>query len=184
MISPDLKALATRFARTTWILWFGFTFAPVIYAVLQWVLVRGRPEGTPPRMPSGSALPEEAIYVAILVAIISGPVLAWVVIPRMYPLAKLIASGQAQLVGNFGEDQPRYERLSETEKKKAGMFGAIQTLYIIRWACVESVAIYGFVAFMMGVADMYTAWGFIVASIVLLVMLRPNYEAELEKLPN
>ena len=74
------------------------------------------------------------------------------------------------------------ERLSESEKKKAQHLGAIQASFIVRWSGAESVAIYGLVGLFTGVLSMYDAWGFCIAAIVLLGMLRPDYEAELEKL--
>ena len=150
----------------------------MLYAVIAWFVSDSRSDAFE------STLPPEAFYVLVAIAVFSGPVFSWVIAPRIASPGKLIAQGgDTQRVTDFGEDQPRYERLSETDKKRAQMLGAIQTSHIVRWAGAESVAIYGLLGLFTGVGSLYGAWGFIVASIILLLLLRPDYETELEKHP-
>ena len=138
---------------------------------------------------SGSGVPAFLMvglaYVLVAIAVISGPVFSWAIAPLIASPSKIFAQGgNAQLVTDFGENQARYERLGETEKKRAQMLGAIQTVHIVRWAGAESVAIYGLIGLFTGVMSLYGAWGFIAASVILLLLLRPDYETELEKIPS
>jgi hypothetical protein len=177
VISQDLRQLIPRFQRVTWIIWFAFFFAPVLYAVLEWVVSAG---GT---RQMNAELPAQAVYVLYLLAVLSGLVLPWVLAPVIAGPKKLVQSNSStRLITDFGEEQARYERLSGSEKNKAQHFGAIQASMIVRWAGAESVAIYGFLGLMTGLLPLYGAWAFAIASMLLLVALKPDYEAELERL--
>lgn len=177
MISQDLQALIPKFLKTTRIIWMAFLGAPVIYSVLAWIVTQG---GT---KEMASALPAEAVYVLYLIAAASGVVFPWVIAPMIAGPKRLIAQGgSTALVTDFGANQARYERLGETEKKKAQYLGAIQSSFIVRWAGAESVAIYGILGMMTGLLSMYGAWAFSVAAMILLGFLKPDYEAALEQL--
>ena len=177
MISPDLKKLALPFARTSNIIWFAFVFAPVIYAFLAWLVT----DGGSRQMGEGD-IPEAAIFIALLLAVLSGIVLPWVIAPRFFGPKRMLDSSSTPPV-NFDGDAGRiFERLGERDRERARHLGAIQSARIVRWAGAESVAIYGLLALFVGVTDVYGAWGFGLAAIILLFLLRPDYESDLEAL--
>ena len=177
MITHDLQALIPRFLKTTRLIWFAFIGGPVIYAVLTWYLVSSRTEAFEP------SLPPEGLYALIAIAVVSGPVFSWVIAPLIAGPKKMVShAGDTQLVTDFGDDQARYERLSETDKKRAQLLGAIQSSHIVRWAGAESVAIYGMIGIFTGIVSLQGAWIFQAAAILLLMLLRPDYESYLENL--
>jgi hypothetical protein len=177
MISHDLQALIPRFLKTTRIIWYAFMAAPLIYCVLAWFVSEGGTKQVESNWPAG------ALYVLILIAAVSGPVFTWGIAPLVASPQKLVGKGRdTALVTDFGNEQARYERLGEAEKRKAQHLGAIQASFIVRWAGVESVAILGLVGLFTGLVPLYGAWMFCIAALALLGILRPDYEAALDQL--
>jgi len=174
LISSELKTLAAPFERNTKIIWFAFTFAPVIYAALAWFTTQGGEK----QLGNGQ-LPAEAIYIAILIAVVSGIGEPWLIVPRFLNPRRIMQGGNVK-VPAFGESAPAFERLGDRDRERAAHLGAIQQYNIIRWAGAESVAIFGLMALFTGVTNLYGAWAFMLASIILLVMLRPDFERDLE----
>ena len=177
MISSDLKQLAAPFERTTRFIWLAFINASLVYCVLSWFLTQGGDK----QLGDGQ-LPGEAIYVAILVAVASGVVFPWIIAPRLAGPARMMQSPDARPVSFEGDSARAFERLSERDQQRALMLGGIQSARIVQWAGAESVAIYGLLALLMGVTNMYGAWAFAFAAAALLYMLRPDFEGDLEKL--
>lgn len=177
MISHDLQALIPRFLRTTRIIWYAFMAATLIYCVLAWFVSEGGTQQVESNWPAG------ALYVLVLIAVVAGPVFAWGIAPLVASPRKLVGKGKdTALVTDFGDEQARYERLGDAERKKAQHLGAIQASFIVRWAGVESVAIFGLIGLFTGLVPLYGAWMFSIASLALLGILRPDYEAALEQL--
>jgi hypothetical protein len=177
LISPDLKKLTLPFARTSNIIWFAFIFAPVIYGFLAWLVT----DGGSRQMGEGE-LPGEVIYLAVLLSAFSGIVLPWVIAPRFFGPRQMLSNSSTPPVSFDGEAERIFERLGERDRERARHHGAIQSFRIVRWAGAESVAIYGLLALFLGVTDVYGAWGFGLAAVVLLILLRPDYERDLEAL--
>jgi len=177
LIHPELEKLAAPFERTSRIIWGAFVFAPVIYSGLAWLLTQGGE-----RQLGDGQFPADAIYIAVLLALLSGVIFPWVIAPRFIGPARMMQSSDMRPPTFEGEAARIFERLGERDKARARMLGGVQAARIVRWAGAESVAIYGLLALMMGVTDMYGAWAFSIAAIVLLTQLRPDYAGDLDQL--
>ena len=152
----------------------GFSFAPVVYAVIAWFVgsPAGRETGTPPT----------GMYWVLGPAVVGSAVFAWVVAPRFFGPARLLARGQAYANSPPVSESPAYARLPESERRLADAFGAVQASCIIRWAGIESLAIYPLIALFVGLVDPATVW--VAEAVVFLLLLnsKPDIEAGFERL--
>ncbi|MCB9479939.1 MAG: hypothetical protein H6684_13630 [Deltaproteobacteria bacterium] len=129
---------------TPWIMWYSLLMAVVIYAVVAFVVA-------PNNQNAGSETPQ--ILTLVLGAVsVSIAAMALFVIPRLAPAMRENARKSR------GED---------------GVKGAFLTYCILRWALVESIAIFGLVIAILS-GEPINGMPFIAGSFVLMVLLMPS----------
>ena len=174
MLTNDLKETIAPGMRTLNLIWFAFTFAVVIYAVLGWI-VGGSIEVDTETAPTVMFWPLGA---GVLISVLLG----WVIVPRFLSPEQLLRRGQVSATGPVVEQTAAYARLGEGDRRRADHFAAIQTHFIIRWAAIESLAIYPLMALFMGIASVYSVWPVQAVVLALLLNARPDVEAEIERI--
>lgn len=180
MLTHQLQEVIAPLRRSTNIIWFAFTAANLVYAVVAWLVA----ESPDPDRFGEAANASQLLYVLVVVAIASGIVLPWFIVPRFMTVEKLAeqAREQGQSAGPDPVRQPGYANLTEPDQLRARLAPAVQTQAIIRWAGAESLGVYGLLALFLDLVSVYGAWTFMAASTSLLLMLRPDYESALEKI--
>ena len=182
MLSADFKDLIAPRARVLNLIWGAFTFAPVMYAVMAWIMF-GQASHTPNEiapLAEGPGLPLKEIGLGLILVLgfsaifyqkrsFSGDFLAKKMAgdPVWPPAGSMMASGP----GDQGREI--FERLSASEKRLAGLWPHYQTTMIVVWALLESIAVLGLILAILQ-RGFWVMVPFACAAVILNVMKMPR----------
>lgn len=177
MLSAELKRAAVPVQRISNVIWLAFAGAPVVYAVIAWLVTDQGTRRFPTELPEGTGL----VFLAI--SFVTGILLPWVIAPRFLSAERLRERGTNTGFSFGTEPAHEIEELGERDRRRAEHLDFIQQAWIIRWAGAESVAIFALIALFMGVVGIQLAWIGQAVSLLLVLALRPDVEASLEEIP-
>ena len=183
MLSPASQKALQQPTRVLHIIWFAFLASHFVYVLVAFFVSRA------PRTPLEESLVPWFQIGAVVLAALS--IAAAVVYERVMlseeklrqRLHTMGAPEEAFATGaSTGGIPEGFEGLSETEQRVVALLPYYQTSMIVRWAFLESITIYGLVAFLGGALELRWFLAFPLLAFLLLATTRPDVAGVLDRM--